>query len=103
MLYQHNAPKHPLPTGLILNLPMIWVSTLVIVFNVDPKKVYLKEEFFNITIFPNCETYHFVATKLHANSSYKVCQHLKKSWLLLQSCMKKLQARGQVLRVLKWI
>jgi len=43
------------------------------VFNVDPKKVYLKEEFSNITIFPNRETGRFVATKLHANSSYEVC------------------------------
>ena len=42
-------------------------------FNVDPKKVYLKEEFCNITIFPNRETGRFVATKLHANSSYEVC------------------------------
>ena len=42
-------------------------------FNVDPKKVYLKEEFCNITIFPNRETGRFVATKLHANSFYEVC------------------------------
>ena len=39
----------------------------------DPKKIYLKQEFCNITIFPNRETGHFVATKLHANSSYEVC------------------------------
>ena len=38
-----------------------------------PQKVYLKEEFCNITIFPNRETGCSVATKLHANSSYKVC------------------------------
>ena len=42
-------------------------------FNVDPKKVYLKEEFCNITIFPNHETGRFVAKKLHASSSYEVC------------------------------
>ena len=42
-------------------------------FNVDPKEVYLKEEFCNITIFPNRETGRFVAKKLHANSSYEVC------------------------------
>jgi len=35
--------------------------------------VYLKEEFSNITIFPNRETGRFVATKLHANSPYEVC------------------------------
>ena len=40
-------------------------------FDVDPKKAYLKE-FSNITIFPNRETGRFVATKLHANSSYEV-------------------------------
>ena len=41
-------------------------------FNVDPKKACLKEDFCNITIFANHETGHFVATKLHANSSYEV-------------------------------